>query len=86
MVNANILTARCRLWLLKAYLHDLEEYKAGDVNRFGRMVGSGGVSLGSESGWRAMVKALLTDELLTQHCQTEINDCVKRAASLGVTS
>ena len=81
-MSAELLIARCRLWLLKAYVTDLEEYQKGDLNRFGRMVGSGGVSLGSDSAWRVMVRALLVDELLTQYCATEIGECEKRVKTL----
>ncbi|TXH50135.1 MAG: hypothetical protein E6Q97_21040 [Desulfurellales bacterium] len=84
-MNAEQMTARCRAWLLNAYLVDLEEYQAGDVNRFGRMVGSGSISLGSEAGWRAMVKALLVDELLAQHCAGQLAGFVERAKLAGVT-
>lgn len=77
-MNANQLVARCRLWLLNAYITDLEEYRAGDVNRFGRMVGSGGVSLGSEAGWRALVKALIADDLLQAHYPAELAECAHR--------
>ena len=84
-MNAEQLIARCRLWLLKAYVTDLEEYQSGDVNRFGRMVGGGGVSLGSETAWRVMVKALLADELLAQHCAEQLADCAQRVRAMEVT-
>lgn len=82
--RANLSIGRIRLWLLRAYLHDLEEHAAGDANRFGRMVDGRGGSLGSESGWREKVAALLVDSFIVGYCAEFLGECAQRARKLGI--
>ena len=85
--NVERLTARIRLWLLKAYIRDLELLRDGDSNRFGRMVGGRGESLGSVEKWRGYVVQFAGDSLVALHCKAELEalDARIRALEIEVT-
>ena len=76
--------ARIRLWLLKAYITDLEAFRDGDVNRFGRMVGGRGEGLGSAEKWTAFIVALLQDENIESLCNGEWLQCRDRSVKLNI--
>lgn len=76
--------ASIRRWLLLGKLKDLELHAAGDTNRFDRMVGSKGESLGSAEEWRKSVKRLLEDELIREHCPGDLAIARRRAMALGI--
>ena len=82
--NVERLTARIRLWLLNAYIRDLEAFRDGDEGRFSRMVGSGNVSLGSAAKWRAYVVQFSTDSLVALHCAVELEALTTRINALGI--
>lgn len=84
MENSERLTARIKLWCLKTYVKDLEAFRDGDSNRFGRMVGSGGVSLGSDSTWRSHVVKLVVDNLIVCYCHEELSELLPRIAALKI--
>ncbi len=82
--NVERLTARIRLWLLKAYIRDLEAFRDGDEGRFSRMVGSGNVSLGSPAKWRGYVAQFASDSLVSSHCKAELDALRSRIAALKI--
>ena len=82
--NVERLTARIRLWLLNAYIRDLEAFRDGDEGRFSRMVGSGGVSLGSDATWRSHVGKLVADNLIACYCHEELSELLPRIAALKI--
>lgn len=65
--QAEVSIARIRLWLVRAYLKDLQAFYGGDVNRFGRMVDGKGGGLGSADKWVGYINAFLNDELVVTH-------------------
>lgn len=83
-VNVERLTARIRLWLLNTYIKDLELLRDGDSNRFGRMVGGRGESLGSAEKWRDYIIQFSTDSLVVTHCKAELEALTARIAALGI--
>lgn len=82
--NSERLTARIKLWCLRTYVRDLELYQAGDTGRFSRMVGSGGVSLGSDATWRSHVGKLVADNLIVCYCHEELSELLPRIAALKI--
>jgi len=82
--NSERLSASIRLWCLRTYIKDLEAFRDGDVNRFGRMVGSGGVSLGSDATWRAHVARLAADSLIVCYCHEELTELLPQIAALKI--
>ena len=76
--------ARVRLWLLRAYITDLEAFRDGDSNRFGRMVGGRGESLGSAEKWTAFIITLLQDTGIKELCSSEWQRCRERATLLNI--
>lgn len=82
--NVERLTARIRLWLLNTYIKDLELFQAGDEGRFSRMVGSGGVGLGSVEKWRGYVVQFSTDSLVALYCAVELETLTDRIKALGI--
>jgi hypothetical protein len=82
--NSERLSARIKLWCLRTYIKDLELYQAGDEGRFTRMVGSGGVSLGSDSTWRAHVARLAADNLIVCYCHEELTELLPQIAALKI--
>ena len=82
--NSERLSARIKLWCLRTYVRDLELFRDGDTGRFSRMVGSGGVSLGSDATWRSHVVKLATDTLIVRHCQQELTELLPRVAALNI--
>lgn len=86
LMSANVerLTARIRLWLLNAYIRDLEAFRDGDEGRFSRMVGSGNVSLGSAAKWRGYVAQFAGDSLVVLHCKAELEALTTRINALEI--
>lgn len=82
--NVERLTARIRLWLLNAYIRDLEAFRDGDEGRFSRMVGSGNVSLGSAAKWRGYVAQFAGDSLVVLHCKAELEALTTRINALEI--
>lgn len=65
--RAAVAVARIRVWLIKAYIKDLQAFYSGDRNRFDRMVDGKGGSLGSAKKWMDYITSLLEDELVVAH-------------------
>lgn len=82
--NSERIAARIKLWCLRSYIGDLEAYRDGDVNRFGRMVGSGGTGLGSDSAWRGNVSRLAGNEAIKAHCGNDLDALMPRIKALGI--
>lgn len=82
--NVERLTARIRLWLLQTYIRDLELLRDGDSNRFGRMVGGRGESLGSVEKWRGYVAQFATDSLVALYCKAELDALRSRIVALKI--
>ena len=51
--------ASSKRWLIRAFLHDLSEYAAGDVRRFERMVDGRGNKMSSPESYRANIAECL---------------------------
>lgn len=83
-MNSERIAARIKLWCLNAYVKDLEAFAAGDVNRFGRMVGSGGTALGSDTAWRGNVSRLAGNEAIRAHCGNDLAALMPRIEALGI--
>lgn len=58
--------ARIRLQMACAYLRDLQAYRAGDANRFSRMVDGKGYSSASAERWAAFVGGITSDAEVRQ--------------------
>ena len=83
MLNPAII--RNKLYMANVYLRDIEELKAGDVNRFGRMVDGRGYGLGSEPGWKEKIADILTCSETSAMYPTEYAAILDRSAKLGIT-
>lgn len=75
--------ASSKLWLARMYMHDLTEYNNGDVNRFGRMVGSHGEGLGSERQWITHLQNILVRSDMQTYFPAELAELRNAFAAMG---
>ena len=84
VMDGQLLAIRIRLRLTSGYLADLEAQKAGDVNRFARMVDGRGRQIGSEDLWREFIAGALTDEEVAVAYPEWVDGLRRRATAVGM--